>query len=359
MSPSGDRGSSPPDTLVSPPSPSSTPSSNRSSQTPLTPEETAFWHHLRGRYGYRDNRALRVSLGNLSVTQHSLITYLHNTPTASPGQLAQHIRENPTIQLNLWKPGSRLLERCSPPHHLSGYYCDALLKEHRHSSNWDPRYLGTLDLTDGDHRFRLLLHIRSLLHLSNLTEGFRAALTTAADWLTRPTSHNDVSTLSPWQLLWSREAASPEQPYTWFTMTPEFARHTLAGSDPSAMAGWAVLTTDTRYDDTCDFSYSSLAAMLDQPNYGLWSPDWCIPLKPPLTPHGDLPAMDWALHSLCGLILETWQQTHYTRYRPPPLRRLQPPSTQRSLPSQPPPCSRASPPRTRTLLQLSGGSDGP
>ena len=44
----------------------------------------------------------------------------------------------------------------------------------------------------------------------------------------------------------------------------------------------------------------------------------CIPLKPPLTPHGDLPAMDWALHSLCGLILETWQQTHHTRYRPPP-----------------------------------------
>ena len=179
--------------------------------------------------------------------------------------------------------------------------------------------MDALDLTDGDHRYRLLSHIRALLRLPTITAGFGMALAAAAAWLSCPESHNDVSTLLPWQLLWSWEAASPEHPYTWFTMSPEFARHTLAGADPSEMAGWAILTTDTRYDDTCDFAYSILATMLDQPTYGLWSLDWCIPLKPPLTPHGDLPALDWALHSLCGLILETWQQTHHARYRPPPL----------------------------------------
>ena len=140
-------------------------------------------------------------------------TDLNDTPTASPGQLAQHIRENPLIQLNIWKPGSRLLERCSPPHPLSGYYCDALLKDLRHTSNWDPRYMDALDLTDGDHRYRLLSHVGM-------------ALAAAAEWLSCPESHNDVSTLLPWQLLWSREAASPEHHYTWFTMSPEFA---LAG----------------------------------------------------------------------------------------------------------------------------------
>ena len=222
--------------------------SSYSSQALFTPEETAFWRHLRGRYGYRDNKALRLSISNLSDTQRSLTTYLNDTPTASPGQLAQHIRENPLIQLNIWKPGSRLLERCSPPHPLSGYYCDALLKDLRHTSNWDPRYMDALDLTDGDHRYRLLSHVGM-------------ALAAAAEWLSCPESHNDVSTLLPWQLLWSWEAASPEHPYTWFTMSPEFARHTLAGADPSEMAGWAILTTDTRYDDTCDFSYSILATI--------------------------------------------------------------------------------------------------
>ena len=184
----------------------------------------------------------------------------------------------------------------------------------------------TLDLTDGEHRYRLLSHIRALLRLPTITEGFSEALTVAAEWLTRPETHNTVSALPPWQLLWSREAASPDHPYTWFTMAPEFARHTLAGADPSEMAGWAVLTTDTRFDDTCDFSYAVLSTMVDQPTYGLWSLDRCIPLKPPLTPHGDLPAMDWALHSLSGLILETWQQTHHTHYRPPSLRRSRLPS---------------------------------
>ena len=108
--------------------------------------------------------------------------------------------------------------------------------------------MDALDLTDGDHRYRLLSHVGM-------------ALAAAAEWLSCPESHNDVSTLLPWQLLWSWEAASPEHPYTWFTMSPEFARHTLAGADPSEMAGWAILTTDTRYDDTCDFSYSILATI--------------------------------------------------------------------------------------------------
>ena len=92
---SGVRGSPPPDTPVPPSPPSSTSPSNGSSQASLTPDEIAFWQHLRGQYGYRDNQALRVSLGNLSTTQHALIAYLNDTPTASPGQLAQHIRENP------------------------------------------------------------------------------------------------------------------------------------------------------------------------------------------------------------------------------------------------------------------------
>ena len=78
-----------------------------------------------------------------------------------------------------------------PSHPLSGYYCDALLNDLRHTSNWDPRYIATLDLKDGDHQYRLLYHIRTLLQLPTVTAGFREALDTAADWLMRPAEHND------------------------------------------------------------------------------------------------------------------------------------------------------------------------
>ena len=126
--------------------------------------------------------------------------------------------------------------------------------------------------TDGDHRYRLLSHLRTLLHLPDLTVGLRDALKVAADWLTHPAANHDTLSLLPWQLLWSREAASSDHPYTWFTLAPEFARHTLADADSSEMSGSAVLTTDTRFDDTCDFPCTSLSTILAQPCYGLWSP---------------------------------------------------------------------------------------
>ena len=87
-SPSGGRGSRLQDLPAPPYSPSSASSCSDSSQALFTPEETAFWRHLRGRYGYRDNKALRLSVSNLSDTQRSLTSYLNDTPTASPGQLA-------------------------------------------------------------------------------------------------------------------------------------------------------------------------------------------------------------------------------------------------------------------------------
>ena len=184
-----------------------------SADAPLvSPATDAFWYSLRGQYGYRDNAALRMSLGTDTVTRYALTQFLSTSSEISAGTLTHFIMHCPYIHLHVWKPSSLLLGPCVPSHPLSGYYCDALFKELRFASNWDPRYLPQLDLTDGSQRFSLLTHIRRLSQLPNLSTAFVDALTTAAAWLVQPISHADTSSLLPWQLRWSCEAASLDHP---------------------------------------------------------------------------------------------------------------------------------------------------
>ena len=68
--------------------------------------------------------------------------------------------------------------------------------------------------------------------------------------------------------------------------------------------------------------------------------------------HRDLPAADWALHSLRGLILETWQQTQYECYRLLSLTRPSRASPPRPLPTRPPTVHL---PRPREMERLSAG----
>ena len=168
----------------------------------------------------------------------------------------------PYIHLHVWKPSSLLLGPCVPSHPLSGYYCDTLFKELRFASNWDPRYLPHLDLTDGTQRYSPLTHIRRLSQLPNLSTEFVDALTAAATWLVQPSSHADTSSLLPWQLRWSCESASLHHPYSWFSTSPELLKN------------------------TSDFTYAELVTILEQPIYGLWSLQRCIPMKPPSLPRG-------------------------------------------------------------------------
>ena len=309
-----------------------------SAEVPPAPSATdAFWYSLRGQYGYRDNAALRVSLGTDKITRYALTQFLSTSSEISAGTLTHFIMHCPYIHLHVWKPSSLLLGPCVPSHPLSGYYCDALFKELRFASNWDPRYLPHLDLTDGTQRYALLTHIRRLSQLPNLSTEFGDALTAAATWLAQPSSHADTSSLLPWQLRWSRESASLDHPYSWFSTSPELFKNTSAGSDTSAMAGWAILTTDTRFEATCDFTYAELVTILEQPIYGLWALQRCIPMKPPSLPRGDLAGVDWAIYSLSGLLLASWHEAH-TPARLLPSRRKRPsPTDGTQLRALPPP----------------------
>ena len=91
----------------------------------------------------------------------------------------------------------------------------------RGTSNWDPRYVFHLDLTDGDHRYRLLTHLRQLAQRNDLTLEFSHDLIGAIDdWLALPFLHADSSSITPWQPSWSMDAASSSQRYSWFTSAP-------------------------------------------------------------------------------------------------------------------------------------------
>jgi len=266
-----------------------------------------LWRRLEGQYGYKDSRALRIALSSDFETRKAIETYLIDNPNCTPAGLSAFIRATRQVKLLFWKPASRLLADLLPPHPISGYFLDWLLKEMAFNSNWEPSFVPSLDLHNPSHRYHLASHLRALALADYDDPALSRTCSAAAEWLCHPKFHpSNPAPFPPWNYQWSRIVASPSQAYSIFTTDTMFIR-AVAPDLLHNMSGWAVCAIDTRLPSSAYFSYQDLEALANIPNYGLHTPKQYMPLKPPLTDGGDTQVIQWAIHSLSGLILDTAQ----------------------------------------------------